>query len=60
MEFTSDVMVSNLSIAIPTTTPVLPSLVQDAADVLCMPMLGGSSTGTAMALGGSANNCLDS
>ena len=40
--------------------PILPSLPEDAADILCMPMLQGSSTGTSMALGGSANNCLDS
>lgn len=28
-------------------------------DILCMPMLRGSSTGTRPSIGGSANNCLD-
>lgn len=51
-------LVSNLTIAV-VQGDTIPNILVDDTDVLCQPMLEGSSTDTSISLGGSANNCLD-
>ncbi len=44
--------------AVTATGSVTPAV--DPGDILCMQTITGSNTGTNQAVGGSANNCLDS
>jgi hypothetical protein len=52
-------LVSNIGVSIPQSPQGAQAAILPPADVLCMPMITGSSTGTQLAVGGSANNCLD-